>query len=636
MTNVGAIIGMGLSTMYPGSGPTDQLVRTVVGAAAGNMVLSIVGKLPKPDQLLRYMFPKPNAVMISQYGPIFQKLEHFIINKYLEQIRSCELQPRNGEINLSLNELQLHKPLIDKFVDAQGEEKEVLLTLIDGRRDPSQTASSWKSLFWNLESWMGPIGNGGSGGSGRTGYEDDDLGKVILVSSWKMNVAELKEYITKISEYNASALITKMFCAIEKDKNRLKAGSSKKGNDFVDIILDWEELHIKSNKRMSNTIVSSDVQKKLFDDVKWFMSAETWYNDKGLPYKRGYLLSGPPGTGKTSLIKAIAAEYKMKVFIIDLEIVKTNAQFSSLMKKINYLCKNQPYILALEDVDRCALFEEKQTNRWGWAPPNSKKDTLSMGCFLNEIDGLVESHGRLLFLTANSPETMMSMKALMRPGRIDKQVTVDYCDFDQIQRLLLHFYGLEWECLKTLDVSKMKEKKITPAEVIAILQGAVDADPKTILHHFFTGFDEHRVLSSMTPAEVEIAQKQEETDILEKDSKIVKYQKNLSRQDVFLKNGRRQKNKWKRILKEAESGNYLEKVKKQFEYSQKNINRIEKSIKRNKELLKKRREMILAKAKAEKDKRLAADKKSSAGKAKRKRSSDDSEYVPPQTRRQRT
>lgn len=624
MTNVGAVIGMGLSTMYPageGSG-MNQMARTAIGAVAGNMALSIVGKLPKPDHLIRYLFPKPNAVMISQYGPIFRKLEHFIINKYLEQIRSCELQPRNGEINLSLNELQLHKPLMDKFECKDGTEKEVLLTLIDGRNDPGQTASSWKSLFWNFESLVSPA----SGGSGVS--EDNDLGKVILVSSWKMNVSELKDYITAISEYNASALITKMFCAIEKDKNRKKGGKNG-GGEEVDIILDWEEIHVKSNKRMSNTIVSREVQTELFDDVKWFMGAESWYNDKGLPYKRGYLLSGPPGTGKTSLLKAIASEYKMKVFIIDLEIVKTNSQFSSLMKKINYLCKNQPYILALEDVDRCSLFDPYQNGRMGLRD----KNILSMNCFLNEIDGLVETHGRLLFLTANKPEEMTTVKALMRPGRIDKQITVDHCDFDQIQRLLLHFFGLEWECLMKLDKNKMKSRKITPAEVIAVLQGSMNVDPKTILHHFFEGYDEFKSgeIKMLSSVEQQKEKKHEETELLLQDSLWKKNGRLMYRKQRQLKIAKSRKKRLDRNLKKIQNGSYLSQLEKSINSEMKKINTCENTIKMYQTRMDKRKNVILKKS---------LPKKGSSGKQKQKRKrvesvDPDPDYVPPMTRRRR-
>ena len=59
---------------------------------------------------------------------------------------------------------------------------------------------------------------------------------------------------------------------------------------------------------MSSVILDDGVAESIRDDVLQFSESKQWYIDRGIPYRRGYLLHGPPGGGKTSFITALAGE----------------------------------------------------------------------------------------------------------------------------------------------------------------------------------------------------------------------------------------------------------------------------------------------------------------------------------------
>jgi len=62
----------------------------------------------------------------------------------------------------------------------------------------------------------------------------------------------------------------------------------------------WRKAQTKKPRSMASVILDQDLSKRLIEDISHFQKSPHWYKDKGVPYRRGYLLFGPPGTGKTS------------------------------------------------------------------------------------------------------------------------------------------------------------------------------------------------------------------------------------------------------------------------------------------------------------------------------------------------
>lgn len=262
---------------------------------------------------------------------------------------------------------------------------------------------------------------------------------VINISGY-CHIDILKEYVKHITKIIDSEYINT-------DNNTLLIYKVAKKGTKEDKNISWKEYVIKTNKNLNNTIVSKELREGFLLDVQNFITSEQYYIKKGLPYKRGYILYGPPGCGKTSIIKAIAKHYNIPIFIIDLSIIKDNNGLTKIANEINSLCAHRKlHIVLFEDIDRTKLFSE-----------NRYYSQITEDCVLNIIDGIEENYGRLTFLTTNNINKITNMEGLLRPGRIDAQVSITYCTMDQI----IGFFKLHFDTDEEFKINK--NVIVTPA-----------------------------------------------------------------------------------------------------------------------------------------------------------------------------
>jgi chaperone BCS1 len=187
---------------------------------------------------------------------------------------------------------------------------------------------------------------------------------------------------------------------------------------------EWNEIARKNPRHISSVILKADIKHRTLDDIRLFNKNEDWYKSVGIPYRRGYLLFGPPGNGKTSLIFAIASELRMNLAVLNM--AGSDITDNKLLGALSDLPKNS--ILLVEDID--AIFVERE---------NKAKDSrLTFSGLLNAMDGVATSDGRILFFTTNHKELLDP--ALIRPGRIDVAVAIDPPEHDQIKEMFLRFF----------------------------------------------------------------------------------------------------------------------------------------------------------------------------------------------------
>ncbi|XP_055350880.1 mitochondrial chaperone BCS1-like [Paramacrobiotus metropolitanus] len=199
----------------------------------------------------------------------------------------------------------------------------------------------------------------------------------------------------------------------------------------------WATLSTPLHKRpLSSVILDQGIAEKLLADLEHFVDHCEWYVARGIPYRRGYLLHGPPGTGKTSFIMALAGFFNLNICMLNLsEKWLTDDVFNQL------LCNApQDSVFLLEDVDAAFLTREGQGKSADAAKAVAFDglSRLTFSGFLNAIDGAASAEGRILFMTTNYVQRLDP--ALLRPGRIDVCQYIGYASEHQLRRMYRHFY----------------------------------------------------------------------------------------------------------------------------------------------------------------------------------------------------
>lgn len=246
----------------------------------------------------------------------------------------------------------------------------------------------------------------------------------------------------------------------------------------------WNAAMSRKVRPISTVIMNQNVQSALLDDIETYLDkgAQAWYSNRGIPYRKGYLLYGPPGTGKSSLSLSIAGHFGLDVYMLNISCV-TGESLRDLLAELPPRC-----ILLLEDVDAVHMTQsrhkeaEKDVHKHSTKSMESRAK-LSLSELLNALDGVSAQEGRLLIMTTNHKEHLDD--ALIRAGRADVKVELPNADKEVIARIFcMVFKSLKddmpgtkgpaddnetVEQLATEFASKVPEGEFSPAEIQSFL-----------------------------------------------------------------------------------------------------------------------------------------------------------------------
>lgn len=189
----------------------------------------------------------------------------------------------------------------------------------------------------------------------------------------------------------------------------------------------WKRENQLTPRNWESVILDTKVEKTLMRELEDMESEETrsFHKKHAIPFRRGILLHGPPGTGKTSLIHAVATKLRRKVYRISL--VAPKLCDDSLRAAIATAEENS--IFVFEDID--SLF--------GMHREKTEVSNVTFSGLLNSLDGLGNTESGSVFIyTSNHPEKLDP--ALKRKGRMDIQLFLGPCSTEQVKRMFLRFY----------------------------------------------------------------------------------------------------------------------------------------------------------------------------------------------------
>lgn len=181
----------------------------------------------------------------------------------------------------------------------------------------------------------------------------------------------------------------------------------------------------------------------------WHKSGQ-WYRERGIPWTLGWLLTGPPGTGKSSAARAVAQDLDLPVFVFDLGSM-SNGEFVRCWRDAT---TSAPCMVVFEDID--SVFDGRKNSL------GDQGGGLTFDCLLNCLSGVEHSDGVFTVFTTNHPELIDPAIAQMsqdgtvttRPGRVDRIIALGpmskACRMRHANRLLCSLLPA-WEVSKLVD-----------------------------------------------------------------------------------------------------------------------------------------------------------------------------------------
>ncbi len=153
-------------------------------------------------------------------------------------------------------------------------------------------------------------------------------------------------------------------------------------------------------------LLDQDLNATLREDYETFWESEAWFVEQGLPYRRGFLLYGPPGNGKTTVARIMACHPQVTSFSIDFSCEgMPNTALSDMFQAAE---DKAPSLVILEDLDRV----------FG-SGASANQSAVTLQHLLSCLDGLATQTGIVVVATANDPMTL-DPAILKRPGRFDR------------------------------------------------------------------------------------------------------------------------------------------------------------------------------------------------------------------------
>lgn len=321
---------------------------------------------------------------------------------------------------------------------------------------------------------------------GRLFWFERDRRQVQDSRSWRQETTD-KEYVRLSclgwSTSPLKALIDECrFDAAEKERASTIIRFPNAGRGMY-----WSRAGVRASRAVDTIYLAQDKKNAVLSDIEAFLqpAARHFYSHRGIPYRRGYLFWGEPGTGKTSMAFGIAGMYGLSLEVLSLSDPSLSDQdLQSLFASLPMSC-----VVLMEDIDTILVSrkksdeekaeEEKEKEKdkaaadaTSAAPApkkgrfngrNSKATGVTLSGLLNALDGVASQEGRILIMTTNAPDVLDP--ALVRPGRVDMQVYFGHLTKQCAREMFVRMFDMDVPGLQESDdLTKLLDDRASHAD----------------------------------------------------------------------------------------------------------------------------------------------------------------------------
>lgn len=241
---------------------------------------------------------------------------------------------------------------------------------------------------------------------------------------------------------------------------------------------DWTWVTRTQKRRPGTMVIQKNIQEELIDPLKEFVNSREWYMERGLDYKFCALLYGPPGTGKSSIAREVANVLGRNLYKMSPD---GDISYTSLFQNA------KGGVVLIEDIDAFGIARKRTSAvtdvEAGVAVPTTKissgstlttintdddegasfGDALSeylggsLSDLLNGLQGVIPLDDVIVLITTNHPEKLDP--ALIRDGRVDRRILVDYFSHEDIVSYIKLMYKTDYvgETLPSLPVATVSK-----------------------------------------------------------------------------------------------------------------------------------------------------------------------------------
>lgn len=243
--------------------------------------------------------------------------------------------------------------------------------------------------------------------------------RLMMTLAVQAEASELRPRLERASLRYAGrdpALAQRFFAAAVAHHARLHRGATPVFLNYYD---DWKQIDVPAGRPLESVILPGDLASDLCADVELFLARQEWYASLGIPWRRGYLFEGPPGSGKSSAARALCGSLELPLYVLDLR----SPGISD--RTLAFLFSRIPCSAAIliEDADCVTPGREE------------KENGVSLSGLLNVLDGPLAGAGRIVVMTTNHIDKLDP--ALTRKGRVDVRIHLGAASFEQARRLCL-------------------------------------------------------------------------------------------------------------------------------------------------------------------------------------------------------